>query len=445
MTYIQQALAFLLGIGPLIIFHEFGHYIVARLCGVKVLRFSIGFGKVLWSRKFGKDQTEWAISAIPLGGYVKMLDNRDPATAAASDADRTREFASQSVWKRIAIIAAGPIANFILAILIFWALFMHGVEDASTSLRFMPETTPAYVAGVREGDRVLTVNGEATPGWSDLHFAVLKAAMDKDALELELEQRDGVRRSVTLPPAAFAGLSLDKDVMRPLGLMPRQNPALVSQLPEGPAKQAGVQVGDQVRAIDGRPVRDRVEMIDMIRASGGKPLTLSVLRDGRLLAIAVTPRIDPVTKLPAIGAALATSIDMVVVAVGPVAALSKAVRGTWDKAILQLKMIGKIFTGAISWKNVTGPITMADYAQQTISAGAVVFLAFVATVSISLGVMNLLPIPVLDGGLLLYYSVEVLTGRPLPEQVDEYVRRLGVVMLVMLMMLAIFNDIARRL
>jgi regulator of sigma E protease len=445
MTYLQQFLWFLLAIGPLIIFHEFGHYLVARLCDVKVLRFSVGFGKVLWSRKLGRDQTEWAISAIPLGGYVKMLDNRDPDTASKADADHAREFTSQHVWKRIAIIAAGPIANFILAAMLFAGISMYGVEDISTRLRFLPEASAAHQAGVREADLVTSVNGDAVASWSELRFAVLDAAMDKEPLELELEQRDGVRRTVNLDVAAYEGISLDKDVVGQLGLLPYQGPAVLSEVFDGAAKRAGLQAGDRVTAIDGTPVRDRIELIQVLHGAGVKTVQLTVLRGAATFQASVTPERDATSGAPVIRVKLLSGGERVVVSSDPLTALGQGVSATWNQAAMQLKMIGKIFTGSVSWKNVTGPITMADYAEQTAKAGIIVFLGFMAVISVSLGVMNLLPIPVLDGGLLLYYSVEVLTGRPLPEHVDDTMRRLGVIMLVMLMMLAIFNDIARRL
>lgn len=446
MTHFEQFLAFVFGIGPLIIFHELGHYVVARLCGVKVLSFSIGFGRILCSRTVGPDQTLWAVRMLPFGGYVKMLDDRDPATASASPADKGREFTSQSVWKRIAIIAAGPLTNFLIAIAVFTGLYMHGMPDYSTHLRHMAETTPVYQAGLREGDRVVAVNGQAVGNWSELYFEVLQAAIDKDALELDVQRRDGGSFSARIAPAAFEGMNLDKDVMGPLGLMVQEGPAGVGEVkPGGAAARGGLRVGDRIVAIDGRPMRDRGEVIKTVRASGGRTLAMGVQRGGDRLTLQVTPDVDAATNNVMMQAALTGSPEKVVVPSGALSAVAKGVRKTWDSAIVQFKMIGKIFTGAISWKNVTGPLTMADYAQQTARAGAIVFLAFIATVSISLGVMNLLPIPVLDGGLLLYYSVEVLTGRPLPEHVQGHIARLGVVMVVMLMTLALFNDVARRL
>ena len=446
MTVIQAILAFLVAIGPLIIFHELGHYAVARLCGVKVLRFSLGIGKVVWSRRFGPDQTEWAISMLPLGGYVKMLDNRDPATAAKTEDEAKREFTRQSVWRRMAIIAAGPLANFILAIIVFAALYMHGIPDVLTRLRFMPESTAVYKAGVRAGDRIVGVNGVPVEAWDDLRLEVLKAALDRSEVRLDVAQDGGGRFSAVLPGETFASMKLEGDVMGELGLVAERSPALIETvIAGGPADKAGMKDGDQVRAIGGVPVRDGIEMIQAIRASNGAPLQMDVVRAGEPLALTLTPAQDKASKAWVINAKVHSVAEMVTVPAGPITALAKGARATWDHAVMQVQFIGKMITGQMSAKNVTGMITIADYAEQTARAGIIPFLRFIALISISLGVMNLLPIPVLDGGHLLYYSLEVLTGRPLPERINEIAQRVGVAMLFMLMALALFNDVDRLL
>ena len=446
MTWLQQALAFLVAIGPLIIFHELGHYFVARLCGVKVLRFSVGMGKVVWSRRFGPDQTEWAISMLPLGGYVKMLDNRDPATAAKTEEEAKREFTRQNVWKRIAIVAAGPIANFILAIAVFSGLYMHGVEDAATRVRAMPETAAVYKAGLRAGDRIMAVNGAPVAAWSDLRFEVMQAAVDNTELRFDVMQPGGARFEAVVPASALSAKDIDKDVMGLLGLAIELPAAqIASVLPGGPGERAGVQAGDIITSVDGKPVRDIIEMTRAIRASGGRTIALAGTRAGQPLSLTATPVVDPATKVAVINVKPAWNPELVTVPAGPITAVAKAVRTTWTQGVMQLKMIGKIVTGEISLKNVTGPITIADFAEKTAREGPIVFLGFIAAISISLGVMNLLPIPVLDGGLLLYYSLEVLTGRPLPERINEIAQRAGVGLLFMLMALAVFNDVARRM
>ncbi|MGZ8289192.1 MAG: RIP metalloprotease RseP [Telluria sp.] len=444
MNLIQTVLAFLLALGPLIIFHELGHYAVARLCGVKVLRFSVGMGKVVWSRRFGPDQTEWAISILPLGGYVKMLDSRDPDAPALAPGDEAREFTRQNVWRRIAIVAAGPIANFILAIILFAGLYMHGIAEPSARIRAMPETTAAWQAGLRGGDQVTSVNGKAVGGWSDLNWQIVSSALDKQDVRIEVDRHAVGTVGVVLPASAFEGMDADADLLGSVGItVARPAPVLGKVMPGGAAERAGLQTGDLVTSIDGRPVADGIVFIEMVRAAGARTLDVKVTRGGRELTVPVTPERDPVGGHGRIKAEVALAPDMVTVASNPLQAVSRAVRKTWETSALTVKMIGKMITGEVSLKNVTGPITIADYAGQTARIGVVSFLIFVASISISLGVMNLLPIPVLDGGLLLYYSLEVLTGRPLPERIGAYAQRLGVAMLVMLMALAVFNDVAR--
>lgn len=446
MTFLENVLAFLLALGPLILFHELGHYSVARLCGVKVLRFSIGMGKVVWSRKFGPDQTEWAISALPLGGYVKFLDNRDPATAAKTEIDAEREFTRQNVWRRIAIVAAGPLANFLLAIALFAGLYMYGVPDASTRLRFMPDTAALYKAGVRGGDRITAVNGEPVATWSELRFEVLKSVLDKSEMRLAVVQPGGATFNAVLPAQALAAVNVESDILGALGFAAQRSPAVIGKvLDNGAAQRAGLQAGDVIAAIDGKPIRDGIEMIQTIRASSGRTLEVALVRGGQPQSLALKPDLDPASKQGVIKAEVQSVPEMVTVPAGPFSAVARAARTTWDQSIMQVKMIGQMIVGKLSWKNVTGPITIGDYAGQTARSGVIVFLGFIAMISISLGVMNLLPIPVLDGGHLLYYSLEVLTGRPLPERISDFAQRAGVGLLVMLMALAVFNDVARLL
>ena len=446
MTFLTTVLAFLAALGPLIIFHELGHYSVARLCGVKVLRFSVGMGKVVWSRRFGPDQTEWAISALPLGGYVKMLDNRDPATAATDPLEAKREFTSQTVWRRIAIVAAGPLANFLLAMLIFAGLYMHGVSEPAARLRFMPEATAAYQAGLRGGEKVEAVNGEPVAAWSELRMELMQALLNKTDVRLEVSQPGGGHFSAWLPARELAKLDVDSDFMNTLGLAIQRPPAKIGTVVAGgAAERGGLLKGDVVLSVDGKPVQDDMVVREMIRQAPGRAMVFGVQRGGQRVELSITPELDPATQQGRIKAELGGMPEMVTLSEGPVDALAKAAGTTWDSAVMQVRMIGKMVMGEISLKNVTGPITIADYAGQTARSGAVVFLSFIALISVSLGVMNLLPIPVLDGGLLLYYSLEVLTGRPLPARVGEYAQRAGVGILLMLMALAVFNDVVRLL
>jgi regulator of sigma E protease len=450
MTLLHTLLAFVVALGSLVIFHELGHYTVARLCGVKVLRFSVGMGKVVYSRRFGVDQTEWAVSMLPLGGYVKMLDARDPDTnvAALTPQELRREFTRQNVWRRIAIVAAGPLANFLLAIAVFAGIFMHGVEEPASRLGAPAPGSAALTAGLQRGDLVEAVNGKATPSWSALRWEVMQAAIDGRALDLALLRPGQGHVDLTVPAQAYRGIEVDADMADRLGLTLAKPPAQLGELSaQGAGARAGLRSGDIVTAIDGAPVPDGVALIAAIRAAAGRPLQFSGTRDGAPFALTVTPDaiVEGTVKVGKIGAAVAMAPDMIAIASSPMAALGKAAQKVWDTATMSLRMIGRMISGQASLKNVTGPITIADYAGQTARIGAISYLSFIAIVSIGLGVMNLLPVPVLDGGLLLYYSLEVLTGRPVPERVGEIGQRVGIGLLVALMVLAVFNDIGRLL
>lgn len=440
----QTILAFLVAIGPLIIFHELGHYLVARLCGVKVLRFSVGIGKVVWSRRFGRDQTEWCVSMLPLGGYVKMLDARDPDLGPIAPGEEKREFTRQSVWRRIAIVAAGPIFNFILAIGIYASLFLHGVEEPGTRLRQMAENTPAWQAGLRGGDEVKAINGKPVASWSELRFALIEAAMDKTDVRIDVERSANGPVSAVLPGAALGSLDDETDIPAKVGLAIARPPAtLLDVIPGGAAAEAGLRKGDLVTAVDGKPIADAIVFTQAIRASGGRALQIALTREGVPMTLEVTPRFDATVKAYVIKAMPNALPEMVTITSGPIGAVGRGAAMAWENAVLQLKFIGKIVTAQLSAKNVTGLITIADFAGQAAKQGPMIYLGFIAAISISLGVMNLLPIPVLDGGLLLYYSLEVLTGRPVPERIGEYAQRVGVGLLVMLMALALFNDVVR--
>ncbi|MBQ5946783.1 RIP metalloprotease RseP [Massilia sp. ST3] len=443
MNLLVTVLAFVLALGPLIIIHELGHYLVARWCGVKVLRFSVGMGRVVWSRRFGKDQTEWAVSALPLGGYVKMLDSRDPETAPKDESEWDREFTRQSVWRRIAIVAAGPVANFLLAIGLMAILFMHGVEEPSARLRALPEHSAAYQAGVRGGDTVVAVNGAPVASWTELRWQVLQAAIEKHEARLELRGQHGGAYGATIPRAAVARLDVEGDVLGGLGLDLWRPQARVDKvLAGGAGERAGLQPGDVVLRADGQAMADGIAFIEAVRAAPGRALALEVQRGQGKVNLSLTPERDPSGR-GMIKVMVAQAPEMVTVSSGPFEAVAKGAARTWETSVMTLKMIGKMITGEASWKNVTGPITIADYAGQTARIGLVSYLQFIAFISISLGVMNLLPIPVLDGGHLLYYSLEVLTGRPLPARVGEFAQRAGVGLLLMLMALAVFNDLVR--
>ena len=457
MNFLTTVLAFAVCLGSLIVIHELGHYLVARWCGVKVLRFSVGMGKVVWSRRFGRDQTEWAVSALPLGGYVKMLDAREGDLASIPKEDLAREFTRQSVWKRIAIVAAGPLANFLVAIVLFAGLYMHGVEEPTSkiSVPVTAQPTAASTAGLRTGDTITAVNDEPVAAWSELRWSLMQAAIDKKAARLTVERPGVGRMHPVLPTSTLSTLDLEGDVVGKLGIgLARPAPVVQQVLEGGAAAQAGLLPGDLLKTVDGVGVADGIAFIDIIRAAPGKTVQVGIVRAGVPLTVAVTPQAEAggganagkeAVTVGKISAYIALQPDMIAVPTGPVDALGKAVERVWDTCTMTLKMIGKMITGEASLKNVTGPITIADYAGQTARMGVASYLSFIAFISISLGVMNLLPIPVLDGGHLLYYSLEVLTGRPVPERVGEIAQRLGIGLLMTLMVLAVFNDISRLL
>ncbi|WP_296001430.1 RIP metalloprotease RseP [Rugamonas sp.] len=453
MSFLTTVLAFIGSMGTLVVLHELGHYLVARACNVKVLRFSVGMGKVVWSRRFGPDQTEWAISALPLGGYVEMLDARGQDVSALTPEELKREFTRQNVWARIAIAAAGPVANFLVAILLYTGLYMHGVAEPSSKVA-VAAGSAAYAAGLRGADVVTAINGHEVEVWSDVRWQVIQAAVDRVDARIAVRHAAGGQASVVLPAAVLTALDLDSDVLEKLGIdVARPPPTLNQVLPGGAAARAGLLAGDLMVSVDGKAIVDGIDFITAIRASAGKTVTIGLRRAGRYLELPVTPETDTAKSLDGKGTVTVGKIsvypalapDMIDVASAPFSAVAKAAGKVWDTSALTLKMIGKMIVGQASLKNITGPITIADYAGQAAHVGWVPYLSFVAFISISLGVMNLLPIPVLDGGHLLYYSLEVLTGRPVPERFAEMSRRLGVGLLAALIVLALFNDVTRLL
>lgn len=449
MDFLIKVLAFVVVIGVLVIIHELGHYMVARWCGVKVLRFSVGLGKVIWSRRFGPDQTEWAISLVPLGGYVKMLDARESDAGEISEADASREFTRQSVWKRIAIVAAGPLANFLLAIVIFAALYSYGIPEPLSQVRVV-DGGQAAIAGMKSGDTVIAVNGEPVSAWSEMRWKLLQSAIAGQSARIELFRTDArgdrVTSEVRLALGDVAADDLDSHLLDRLGLELARPPAILGQIiPGGPAELAGLQSGDQILRINGETVPDGVAFVERLQSAPGKLLHIEGLRSGQPFSLAVTPQPERVGErtVGRIRAQVDMSAAMTIVKASLPEAVARATRKTWDTSVMTVSMLGKMLIGEASLKNITGPITIADYAGQTARIGMISFLSFMAFISISLGVMNLLPIPVLDGGHLLYYSVELFSGHPVSERVGALAQRAGIGLLVVLMAVAMFNDIAR--
>ena len=452
MTLLHTLIAFFVALGSLVVVHELGHYLVARWCGVKVLRFSVGMGRVIWSRRFGRDQTEWALSILPLGGYVKMLDAREQPLEDIPEADLKREFTRQSVWRRIAIVAAGPIANFLLAIVLFAGLYMHGVPEPVPVLRAAAEQSAAYQAGLRAGDRITAINGAPVQVWSEVRWKLMQLVLEKADARLDVERPNPngsgkLLNSVTLRLAGIDSNELEGDFLGKLGLALARPPAVLGKIMEGPAKAAGLQSGDRITAIDAVPVQDGLAFVEKVRESAGKPLLLEGVRGGNRFEVRVTPEAmeegDSGKRIGRIKVEVPLAPEMATVSDAPLTAVAKGAQRTWDTSAMTVKMIGKMIVGQVSLKNITGPITIADYAGQTARVGLVSYLSFLAFISISLGVMNLLPIPVLDGGHLLYYALEILTGRPVSERFGEIAQRAGLGLLMALMLVAAFNDIVR--
>lgn len=449
--------SFGLVLGILIVVHELGHYSVARMCGVRVLRFSVGFGRPLISRKFGADATEWAIGAFPLGGYVKMLDEREGAVAPE---ERHRSFNAQSVGRRIAIVAAGPLANLALAVLVYWGLFWHGTEELKPLLGTPPAASAAAAAGVANGDLVLRVGNQAVATWQEFRWEVLQASLGEAALEeasgrvsLEVKNQRQEISFHSLELSVLRAAGHEGDPLEHLGLVfyrPKIAPVL-GKVGEGSiAEAAGLRGGDQILAIGGETVDSWSEVVRKIRASPGQGLDIAYLRQGvsgsvQVIPEAVTERgglIGRIGVAPKDAGASREAV-MTVVRYAPAAAFFRALDETWDKASFSLVMMGKMLTGEVSWRNLSGPVTIADYAGQSARLGVDYYLKFLALVSISLGVLNLLPIPVLDGGHLMYYMIEIIKGGPVSERVMEIGQQIGLALLLMLMAFAFYNDINR--
>ncbi|MBK1890788.1 RIP metalloprotease RseP [Undibacterium sp. 14-3-2] len=452
MKLIQTILAFIVTLGTLVTIHELGHYIAARLCGVKVLRFSVGMGRVIFSRKLGKDQTEWAISLLPLGGYVKMLDAREQDVAEIPPADLPREFCRQSVWKRIVIVAAGPVANFILAIMLYSALFVYGIPEPVAKIRVPSDTSIAYASGLRHGDVISGINGKAIQSWSEVHWELMQRALEKNNAEISVirtsddRTNQQIRRVIELPLKQLGSQDLEGDFMSQLGFSLARPPAVLGEiLPDGPASLAGLKKGDLILRINGDQVLDGLAFTEKVNAAAGQRLTLHVKRNGNETDVVATPVADEVngTKIGRLKIQMMLAPEMTIVQTNLIASIGKSAQKTWDTSIVSIKMLWKMVVGEVSLKNITGPLTIADYAGQTSRVGLISYLSFMALISISLGVMNLLPIPVLDGGHLLYYSLEVLTGKPVSERFTEIAQRAGVALLMAIMAVAFFNDIAR--
>ena len=452
---IITVLAFILTLGVLIVIHEFGHYRVAVACGVKVLRFSVGFGRVLWRRQATPDSTEFVICALPLGGYVKMLDERE---GPVDPAELGRSFNRKPLLQRTAIVAAGPAANLLLAVLLYAAAHWIGIEEPKALMGPPVAESLAERAGLRSGDWARAVSSDGVEwrdlrSMTDLRWELTQAVLHGERLHLMVTGRDGhARRSVVLPLDAFSSADVDAKLMQRIGLGNAFSEPVLGEVKEGgPAAQVGLRAGDRVLSIDGTAVADAAGVRDIIRASGrsgvAKTMQWRVERAGQVLVFDVTPAIvgEAGQQVGRVGVYPGQPPEMVTVRYGAFEGLSQAVSQTWQMSALTLKMLGKMVIGQASLKNLSGPLTIADYAGQSVRLGVAYYLGFLAVVSVSLGVLNLLPLPVLDGGHLMYYLFEGVTGRPVSDVWLERLQRGGVAIMLMMMSLALYNDVARLL
>ena len=452
MTFLFTIIAFVVALGVLIVFHEFGHYLVARWCGVKVLRFSIGFGQPLLRKRWGKDQTEWVIAAFPLGGYVKMLDEREGDVAPQ---ELARSFNRKSVARRCAIVAAGPIANFLLAILLYWFLFMLGISGMKPVLGPVAPATPAAFAAFEAGETIVKIGTEPVATWQDARWLLLSHAVEKSpAVTVETLSQRGEIAWHKLDLSNFHADDLDGDFLKKIGLssyQPAIKPVIAQVTPDGAGNRAGLLADDEILAVNGEKIASWEELVRQIRTNPGQSLILQIRRgSSSVLDINVTPDMatEKGEKIGKVG--IGPKIDpaelegLLVKTSYPVGtAMAKAVNKTWETSVFTLQMLGKMVIGEVSWKNVSGPITIADYAGQSAQMGLAPYLGFLALISISLGVLNLLPIPILDGGHLMYYVVEIVKGSPLSERAMEIGQQVGMALLFALMAFAIYNDISR--
>ncbi len=445
---------FLLTLGILIVIHEYGHYRVARACGVKVLRFSVGFGRVLWRRQADPDATEFVISAVPLGGYVRMLDERE---APVEPGERHMAFNRKPLWQRTAVVAAGPLANLLLAVLLYASVHWIGVEEPKAVLGTPVAGSLAERAGLQAGDWVQAVSSDGS-AWReidampDLRWEITQAALRSEPLTLRVTDPKGHgERQAVLDLSGLGSADVDAQLMRRTGLgAPLREPVIADVLTGGPAARDGVLAGDRVLSVDGQPMVDAAQLQQRIRSSldeqgRPRPMQWRVERSGQVLEVAVTPAAarDGDKPIGRVEAMIGSRPETVEVSHGLWDGLRLAVVRTWDMSLVTLKMFGKMLIGEASLKNISGPITIADYAGQSANLGLAYYLGFLAVVSVSLGVLNLLPLPMLDGGHLMYYLFEAVTGRPVSELWLDRLQRGGVAIMLMMMSLAIYNDVAR--
>ena len=441
-------LSFLVAIAILVAFHEFGHYWVARRLGVKVLRYSIGFGKPLYTRIAGPDRIEYQIAAIPLGGYVKMLDERE---GPVPEADRHRAFNRQSLRVRTAIVLAGPAANFLLALVVYWFIAVVGTTELRPVVGNVLPDTAAERAGLSSGDEVVAVGGRDTRSWQQVMMGILdRGVRGSGEVDVTVVDRSGRQRDLQMQLDRRELLGENPDMLRLIGFEPWR-PQLESRIGEtiagGAAAEAGLESGDRIVAVEGEAVADWDALVAALRSRAGSETELTVQRADevleRMVSLQGTDSPNGVLGVrPDVPAGLYEDMQQTV-RYGPIASVGEAAQGTWQASMLTVQVLWRMVTGEASLKNLSGPINIAQHAGDTASSGLVPFLKFLAIVSISLGIINLLPIPILDGGHLMYFLVEAVKGSPPSDKALLVGQQLGIVMLLMIMSLAFYNDIAR--
>jgi regulator of sigma E protease len=450
---LTSVLAFVVAIGLLVAIHEYGHYIVARLLGVKVLRYSIGFGRVLWSRRAGPDDTEYCISAVPLGGYVKLLDERD---CAVTFAERGRAFNRQPATFRIAILSAGPLFNLVFAVLAYTVMFVSGVPGMKPVVGDVAEGSLAGRAGLRAGDTILAVGGRQVFTWEGATVAILDGMLADGTIRFTVTDATGNQRPVALPTAGRESeLTEPGRLFASLGLepwSPEPEPVIGELVPGGAAEAAGFEPGDRILTADGREIATWGEWVELVRGRPGERLDVTVRRGEAevRLGVDVASAQTADGRIGRIGAAVRIPEGLLEgmraeELYGPVEALVRATAKTWEMSALTLRMIWRMVVGDVSPKNISGPINIAQYAGVSATIGASAFLSFLAIVSISLGVLNLLPVPMLDGGQIVYTVAESLKGGPLSERAHLIGQQIGIAFLLVLMSFAFYNDLSRLL